>query len=246
MLPRHSRRARRPASTTSRWLARDRPDWRPRSTRPRRGCRSWCSTSAPWRTGGRLRADRELSRLPDRHLGPGAGRPCIQPSAQVRRRARHPDRGDERLDCADAKGSRRSTGRAHRAGVQARTVVVASGAAYRRPDIPNLCRPSRAPASRTGRRRSRRSCARARRWRWLAAATRPARRSCSWRRASAPAPGGRGRELEETMSRYLVDRIGALETSRFAHGTRSSRSRDAGRRAHARWCRDGARGGDRA
>ena len=65
--------------------------------------------------------------------------------------------------------------------IQARTVVVASGARYRRPDIPDLA-DSRAPASPIGPRRSRRSCAKARRWRWSAAAIRPGRRSRSSRR----------------------------------------------------------------
>ena len=40
------------------------------------------------RTGGHQLEDRELSRLSDRHLGPGAGRPRAGPGAEVRRAAR--------------------------------------------------------------------------------------------------------------------------------------------------------------
>ena len=138
------------------------------------------------RPGRGLGADRELSRLSHRHLGPGAGRARLQPGAEIRRRDRDPAGGGAarlrrperrpgdplRLELTD--------GRA----VRARTVVVASGARYRRPDIPNLAT-SRAPASPTGPRRSRRSCARARRWRWSAAATRRARPPCSSRPRSS-------------------------------------------------------------
>ena len=45
------------------------------------------------RPGRRLGADRELSRLSDRHLRPGAGRPRLQPGAEIRRRDRHSARG---------------------------------------------------------------------------------------------------------------------------------------------------------
>src|SRR6185437_10724587 len=41
----------------------------------------------------RLVADRELPRVPDRHLRPGAGRARLQPGAQVRGRHRDPRRG---------------------------------------------------------------------------------------------------------------------------------------------------------
>jgi thioredoxin reductase (NADPH) len=61
--------------------------------------------------------------------------------------------------------------------INARTVVVASGARYRRPP----CRAwpsSRAAASGTGLRPSRQRSARSRRWRWSAAATPRARRPC--------------------------------------------------------------------
>lgn len=64
--------------------------------------------------------------------------------------------------------------------ISARTVVIASGARYRRP----ACRAwpnSKAAASGTGPRRSKRRSARSRKWRWWAAATRPVRRRCSCR-----------------------------------------------------------------
>ena len=40
------------------------------------------------RPGRRLGPHRELPRLPDRHIRPGAGRPRLHPGAEVRRRAR--------------------------------------------------------------------------------------------------------------------------------------------------------------
>ena len=92
------------------------------------------------RPGGRLGADRELPGLPDRHLRQGAGRPRLQPGAEVRRRDRDPARGRAARLRRRRAAARRSAapeltdGRA----VRARTVVVASGARYRRPDIPNL------------------------------------------------------------------------------------------------------------
>ena len=45
------------------------------------------------RPGGRVGADRELSRLPDRHFRPGADGTRLQPGAEVRRRDRDPARG---------------------------------------------------------------------------------------------------------------------------------------------------------
>ena len=71
-----------------------------------------------------------------------------------------------RLDCdgdaRQAASAARSTGGE---AVQARTVVVASGARYRRPDDLQSFATSTAPASLIGPRRSRPSCAKARRWR---------------------------------------------------------------------------------
>ena len=92
--------------------------------------------------------------------------------------------------------------------VRARTVVIASGARYRQPPIP-IWRPLRGLASLIGRRRSRRSCARARRSRWSAAETR-GKPSCSSPQGQASASGRAQGRLEATMSRYLIDRIAAL------------------------------------
>ena len=84
--------------------------------------------------------------------------------------ARHP--GDLRLELTDG----RTCGRAPSSSLPARAIAGRTSPTWRR---------SRAPASPTGRRRSRRSCAPARRWRWSAAATRRARPSFSWRPRSS-------------------------------------------------------------
>ena len=93
--------------------------------------------------------------------------------------------------------------------VRARTVVIASGARYRQPPIPNLATFEGALASLIGRRRSRRSCARVRRSRWSAAETRRGKPSCS-SRVKRLHLVVRREGLEATMSRYLIDRIAAL------------------------------------
>ncbi len=64
--------------------------------------------------------------------------------------------------------------------LKARTVVVASGARYRRPAVPGLAT-SKAAASGTEPRPSKGACARRPKWCWSAAATRPGRRRCSCR-----------------------------------------------------------------
>ena len=69
--------------------------------------------------------------------------------------------------------------------VRARTVVIASGARYRRPADRRASPSSRAAASGTGPRRSRPGSAPARRSCWSAAAIRPARPPCSCRRMPA-------------------------------------------------------------
>ena len=118
----------------------------------------------------------------------------------------------ERLDCGGGRRARTplrlelADGR----GVQARTVVIASGARYRRPDIPR-------PRDLRGRRRlllgvaDRGPAVRGRgggagRRRQLG---RPGRR-VPRAAGQAPAPDRAARRLEETMSRYLIDRIAAL------------------------------------
>ena len=64
---------------------------------------------------------------------------------------------------------------------RARAVVIASGARYRAPRRRRTSRSSRRRACTTGPRRSKAGCAPARRWRWSAPATRPARRRSIWR-----------------------------------------------------------------
>ena len=82
-----------------------------------------------------------------------------------------------RLDCGEAgqSGPMRldfTNGGAARA----RTVVIASGASYRRPDTFRTLPRSKAGAFPTGPRRSKRNSAKARRWRWLAAVIQQGRR----------------------------------------------------------------------
>ena len=140
-LPRHHARSR-PASGLRRRGGRRRPR-RPRDRGLRRLRGPLGAGARPARLrrpGRRLGADRELPRLPDRHLRHGAGRPRLQPGAEVRRRDRDPARGRAARLRRPGAAPRRplrlelTDGRA----VRARTVVVASGARYRRPDMPNL------------------------------------------------------------------------------------------------------------
>ena len=119
------------------------------------------------RPGRGVGPDRELSRLSHRHLGPGAGRARLQPGAEIRRRDRHPARGGAarlrrrraavpaRL-CAWSSTTDAPCGRAPWSSPPARAIAGRTS---------RTCRPSRARASPTGPRRSKRSCARARRWR---------------------------------------------------------------------------------
>ena len=114
--------------------------WRPRSMPPPRACRCWCSTSArsaarraPRRGSRTISAFRPASRA---RRWPGA------PSTRRRNSApRSPSRSrSTRLDCDGRRRPPRPLRLelANGDAVQARTVVVASGARYRRPEIPNL------------------------------------------------------------------------------------------------------------
>ena len=93
------------------------------------------------RPGRRLGPDRELSRLSDRHFRRGAGRTRVQPGAEVRRRGR-----DSACRWRISTAAGRRGGRMSRCGSNCRTaaastrrtVVVASGARYRQPNIPNV------------------------------------------------------------------------------------------------------------
>ena len=106
-----------------------------------------CGVRRPFRGGARparlrrpsrrQRPHRELLRLPDRDLGPGARRPRFHAGAEVRRRGDDPGRGeDARLQAlADGAFGIELDGGER---LRARSVVVASGARYRRPAIENL------------------------------------------------------------------------------------------------------------
>ena len=147
------------------------------------------------RAGGHQLADRELPRLSDRHLRPGAGRARADPGREVRRRGGHrPHRRAHRLRQPALSRSICPT-----AGSCARARSSSPPASsYRKLDLPR-CSASRGRASTTAPPTSRGSCARARRSPSWAAATRPGRRRCSWpeRRHARAHPGagpGPGRE----------------------------------------------------
>ena len=129
------------------------------------------------RSGRHQLAHRELPRLPDRHLRPGAGRPGADPGREVRRRGGdRPHRGPPRLrqPALSAQPGRRAGGaHAHHRHRHRGAVPEARPAVARRA--------SRARASTTARPTSRASSARARRSPSSAGRTRPARRRCSWR-----------------------------------------------------------------
>ena len=160
---------------------------------------------------GAQRAHRELLRLSDRHLGAGARRPRLHAGAEVRRAHADPD--------GDAVHSTASLRRA------ASRWSCASATAARCARAPSSSPPARATGAREcsnlkameGPRRlvlgladRGAGCARARRWCWSAAATRPGRRPCS-----SPAHVAkvwmlvRGPGLAASMSKYLIDRIAA-------------------------------------
>ena len=107
--------------------------------------------------------------------------------------------------------------------VQARAVVVATGAAYRKLAVPDLARFEGVGVYYGATRVWRRSSATARRSWWWAAGTRPGRPRCS-----SPASRDvhllvRGAGLADSMSRYLIRRISAAAWP----STRSASSRPA-------------------
>ena len=186
------------------------------------------------RPGRRLGADRELSRLSDRHHRHGADGARLQPGAEIRRRDGDPGRGRRRLQAAARRTPAAS--RLQLCGderVSARAVVIASGARYRRLDVDNLDAFEGAQRALLGLAAGGASCAPARRWRWSAPAIRPARPSVYL--ASQVAKVWmlvRGRDLGASMSRYLVDRIAGLPNVEVV--TRDARSRALeGKRRHA-------------
>jgi len=88
----------------------------------------------PRRAGRRQLADRKLSGFSHRHFGPGTRRPGISAGAEIRCPSGHSRQGQGREPSgphfsADAFDGQR---------ISARTVVVASGAAYRRPTVPGF------------------------------------------------------------------------------------------------------------
>ena len=89
------------------------------------------------RTGRRQRAHRKLSGIPDRHFRPGAGRPRLQPGAEVRRRDADPGFDPVARLLAARRRCLRWRPNADRS-LRAKSIVVASGARYRRPEIENL------------------------------------------------------------------------------------------------------------
>ena len=135
------------------------------------------------RAGRRQRAHRELSRLSHRHLRPGAGRPRLQPGAEVRRRHHDPDERDSRsiarATTAPSRWRSIAATRCARARSWSRAARATGGRRSR------TSTSSRAAASGTGPRRSRRGCAPSRRSCWSAAATRRARPRCSCRATRA-------------------------------------------------------------
>ena len=163
------------------------------------------------RPGRHQLQDRELSRLPDRHLRRGAGRPRAGAGAEIRRPPRDLAHGGAaRLRSARRTGS---SSRAARS-IAARSIVVATGARYRKLDVAELRASSRARASTTPRPPWRRSSASARRWRWWAAATRPARPPSSCRASPATctcwcAPPGWRRPCRTTSSSASSPRRGS-------------------------------------
>ena len=117
---------------------------RARDRRVRRLRRSLRSR-APWRgvgrPGRRLRAHRELLGLPDRNLGPSAGRP----GRSTRRRSSEPRwpspwwrPASSATAAAPLPNDVLKLTLSEQSSVRARAVVVASGARYKRPTIANL------------------------------------------------------------------------------------------------------------
>ncbi len=98
--------------------------------------RGGAGTADVWRPGRRQRPYRKLFRLPDRHIGHGAGQPRLRAGAEIRRRDRHAGRDHAaRLHDARTAHSRSIPAKAR---IRARCVVIASGARYRRLAVDNL------------------------------------------------------------------------------------------------------------
>ncbi len=154
-------------STMSPWSAPVRPVLPPRSMARRKDFRSSCSTSAPSAARPALRrASRTISAFPPAFPA-RRWRARVQPGAEVRRRDRHPARGHAarlRRRRPSAAASR-SVWRSPMASRSARARWSSPRARATAGRISRTCRTSTATAFRIGPRRSRPSCAKARRWR---------------------------------------------------------------------------------
>ena len=156
---------------------------------------------------GGERADRQLSRLSCRHLWPGAHRPGLRRGAEIWCRKMIPS-GVARLDLAEMPiALHLDDGRR----VKASTIVVATGARYRRLDVPNL-RDFEGRGVWYWARRSSRACAGTRRSFWSGAATRPA----SPRSSSVALPKTSGcwcaaQVWPRACRNILIDRIRAID-----------------------------------
>ena len=129
-----SRRSRSAASTSSS-SAPARPAWRPRSTAPPRGCDADGRVGRPGRAGRHQLADRELPRLPDRHLRQRPHRPGDDAGAKFGAHADDPVRGDVARASRPGTSSSTSSDGTEFGG---RAVIVATGARYRRLDVDRL------------------------------------------------------------------------------------------------------------
>ena len=184
------------------------------------------------RPGGGEHAHRELPRLSDRHLRPGAGRARLRAGREVRRRDGQPGggaaaglpgaAGPYRLELDDGTT------------VSARTVVVASGARYRRPAIPRIDEFEGRGV-----------------WYWASPIE---ARLCAGDEVALVGGGNsagqaavylsahaaqvrmlvRGPGLAATMSRYLIERIAAAPEHRAEDGDGGHGARGRGRRAASR------------
>ena len=182
------------------------------------------------RSGRHQLADRELPRVPDRHLGPGPGDAGLDPGPEVRRRHHQPVRRHVAATTSPGTSSPRLSDGTQVAGRAARR-------RHRRPLPQAAGRPgssaTRWPASTTRRPSWRPGCAPARRSSSSAAATRPGRRRCSSPRRRSSVCVVVRRPLSATMSNYLVDRISQPSPRAGARRHDGHRARTATRRCNA-------------
>ena len=116
----------------------------------------------------------------------GADGARLQPGAEIRRRNGDPGRGEPACDARDRQRRALRAGVGDGETVRTRTVVIASGARYRRLDVANLAEFEGTSRALLGLADRGAALRRARRWRWSAPAIRPARR-----RSTSPATRAR-------------------------------------------------------